>query len=161
MLTKISWSNYIIAVTVLILFWYLFLGFRFYKTEFKRILSGENKIKFSSLKNRKMQRRMTDKEHEDISKSNLSNSFTESFSTLEDAKELLVRLLNAVSECSENNKSKVEFTNYLKLIISEYPFVKNSSLRNMVNNALVSECEKFPQMIITHAEANGLWDEAV
>ncbi|MDR7371053.1 hypothetical protein [Flavobacterium aquidurense] len=159
MLTTISWSNYIIAITVLMLFWYLFLGLRFYKTEFNRVLSGQLKIRFPAL-NRNHSQVNEQKKSENLSEVGLSSSMEESFSTVEDAQELSDRLIIAIAEHSQSNLSKEEFTNYIRLILSEYPFVKSSSLRQMINKLLVSESGKNPQIIMTYNQADVLWDSA-
>lgn len=159
MLTTISWSNYIIAITVLMLFWYLFLGLRFYKTEFKSVFSGELKIRFPAL-NRNHSQVIEQRKPGDLPESNLSSSLEESFSTMEDAEELSVRLITAIAEHSQSNLSTEEFTNYIRLILSEYPFVKSSSLRQMINKLLVLECEKNLQIIMTYNQADDLWESA-
>ena len=161
MLTNISWSNYIIAVTVLIISWYLFLGFKFYKTEFKHVLSGKQKIKLPAVNYNKKNPALQEIEKEDIPQSALSNSFEESFSTLEDAEELSARLITAASEYPAAGMSKEEFTNYIKLILNEYPYVKNSSLRTMVNNVLLVECDKHPEIILNYTEADALWNDNI
>lgn len=151
MFTNISWSNYIIAVSVLLIIWYLILVFKFYYPELKQILSGEKKINIVSFGNR--------------SKRNLrkpiSSSFSESFDTLEDAEELSNRLLQVIQESTERNLSLKEFQNYLKLVFEEYPYVKISSLRENINNFIVSECEKHPQLLLTFEQVDSLWQETI
>lgn len=161
MLTNISWSNYIIAVTVLTTCWYIFLGFRYYQTEFKHVLSGRKQIRLPVLGNKKLKSNFSTVIKEDDSNSNFSGSFEESVSTLEDAEELSKRLLTAVNEHSQSNRSKEEFTNYVKLILTDYPFVKNSSLRKIISNKLVLESEKHPQIVLSYIEADALWNDTI
>jgi hypothetical protein len=161
MFTNISWNDYVIAIGLLVLVWYLFLGFRFYYKEIKEFISGERRIKFPTLGYKKKKQSCLAANDKSNSRSTLSSSFFESFSTLEDAEELSSLLTNAIKESAERNLSKAEFRNYLKLILNDYPYVKSSTLRVLVNELMVSECEKHPQMILTYAEVDGLWDEAI
>lgn len=151
MFTNISWSNYIIAVSVLLVIWYLILVFKFYYPELKQILSGEKKIKIPSFGNRSKR---------NLSKP-ISSSFSESFDTLEDAEELSNRLLQVIEESTERNLSLKEFQNYLRLVFEEYPYVKISSLRESINNFIVSECEQHPQLLLTYEQVDSLWEETI
>ena len=154
MLTNISWSSYITAISTLLLIWYLYLGFKYYYFEFKQIVSGEQKIKFLNFRNNK---------RKNISNSSGENTLTETFSssfdTLDDAEELSEQLLKAVAESADRDLPREEFQNYLRLILAEYPFVKISSLRDHINKLIISESEKHADLFLTYAEVDSLWDE--
>ena len=151
MLSNISWSNYAVTVIVLLIFWYVFLILKFYFGPLKELISGKRKLKFLKM------RLNTNTE---LTK-DLFSEYKEPFDTLEDARELFGKLENAVIESSERNLSGPEFRNYIKFILEEYPYVKNSSLRKKINSLMVSECEKHPQLILTYPEMDGLWDETI
>jgi hypothetical protein len=151
MFTNISWSNYIIVISVLLVIWYLILVFKFYYPELKQIISGEKKIKILSFGNRSKR---------NLSKP-ISSSFSESFDTLDDAEELSNRVLQTIEESAERDLSQKEFQNYLKLVLAEYPYVKISSLRENVNKFIVSECEKHPQLLLTYEQVDSLWEETI
>lgn len=149
MLTNISWSSYITAISVLLLIWYFIVILKFYGKDLKKIFSGEKVIKIPIFR-------------KDVDESDpLEKSFTEPFDTLEDAKELSSRLLQAIDESVEMSRSKQELQNYVKMILEEYPYVKISSLRDNINKIIVSKCEKHPQFILSYAEADGLWEETI
>jgi hypothetical protein len=158
MFTTITWSNYIIAIGVLLLGWYLFLGFRFYYPELKQLLSGNRSITFPSIGNKKTKRPNLTTDDKDGLR---SASSCESFNTLGEVEELSGLLINAITENAERNVSKVVFRNCLTLILRDYSYAKGSELRAKVNELMVSECEKHPQMILTYAEVDGLWDETI
>jgi hypothetical protein len=151
MFTNISWSNYIIAISVLLVIWYLILVFKFYYPELKQIISGEKKIKILSFGNRSKRNQSKP----------ISSSFSESFDTLDDAEELSNRVLQTIEESAERDLSQKEFQNYLKLVLAEYPYVKISSLRENVNKFIVSECEKHPQLLLTYEQVDSLWEETI
>lgn len=160
MFADISWGDYCMAIGLLVLVWYAFLGFRFYQKELKQIASGKRKVKFPVLGNNRTKQFRFESKDKDDSKSILFSS-SESLSTLEDAEELSDLLANAIKESAERNLPKAAFQNYLKLILNNYPYVKESTSRVKVNELMVSECEKHSQIILTYAEVDGLWDETI
>lgn len=153
MFTNVSWGSYLAAVGILLLIWYLVLILKYYSKDLRELFSGEKKFKFPALKK--------NSKNELERQNSLSSSFSESFDTLEDAEELSTRILKAVEESSQMNLSKEQFQNYLKMVLEEYPYVKISSLRENINNLIVSESEKHPQFYLTFAEADALWEETI
>ncbi|OXA78632.1 hypothetical protein B0A65_12940 [Flavobacterium frigidimaris] len=151
MLSNISWSNYAVTVVVLLIFWYLFLMFKFYSGSLKELLNGRRKLYFFKTKSKTENNQIKD----------LFSEFKEPFDTLEDARELAARLEKAVVESRQTHISGEVFKNYIKCILEEYPYVKNSSLREKINSLLVSECEKHPQLTLTYPEMDELWDETI
>lgn len=156
MFTNVSWGSYLAAVGILLLIWYLVLILKFYRKDLRELFSGDKKFKFPALK------KTSKNELEDRGGQNsLSSAFSESFDTLEDAEELSTRILQVVEESSQMNLSKEQFQNYLKMVLEEYPYVKISSLRENINNLIVSESEKHPQFYLTFAQADTLWEETI
>ncbi|OXA73004.1 hypothetical protein B0A67_06050 [Flavobacterium aquidurense] len=161
MFTNISWSNYIIAVSVLLFIWYLVLGFRFYYPELKEILNGEKTLNLTSFKSNRNEMPGANLS-KDSSTENLEfSSCSEPFDTLADAKELSDRIKGAITESAERNFSLEEFQNYLKLLLKEYPFVKISALRQKVNTLIVAGCQRYPQLLLTVSQADALWEETI
>lgn len=161
MFTNISWSNYSIGMGVLVLVWYSFLGCWYYFQELKQLFEGKQIIKFPTLGDKKTKQLSLVTSDNDTTKSSLSKSFSESYNGLEDAELLSDILINAIRESAERNLTSEAFRNYLKLILNDYPFIKNSSFRPMINEMMVSECEKHSQLILTFAEVDGLWAETI
>ncbi|WP_343591298.1 hypothetical protein [Flavobacterium sp.] len=153
MFTNVSWGSYLAAIGVLLLIWYLVLILKYYSKDLRELFSGEKKLKFSLLK--KTSNKLENQRHQN----SLSSAFSESFDTLEDVEELSTRILQVVEESSQMNLSKEQFQNYLKMVLEEYPYVKISSLRENINNLIVSESEKHPQFYLTFTEADNLWEE--
>ena len=161
MFANISWGDYCIAIGALVLVWYILLGAYFYYKVLMKILSGKENIRFPALGETKSKALRFGTNDSDTAKSPSPSSFSESISTLEDVEELSGILRNAIKESAERNLSKNEFTNYLRLILGDFQFVKASTLRENVNKLMVSECEKHPQLILTYGEADDLWDEVI
>ncbi|WP_343590847.1 hypothetical protein [Flavobacterium sp.] len=159
MLNSISWNSYLVAVVTLLVLWYLYTGFHYYSSEIKQILSGRKKIGFPSLGKKTKNDSFHSSDLEDVNPTNLNEAFDESFATLDEVKELSARITEAVSESAEIRRSKEEFKNYIRLIFSDYPYVKISSLRGNVNNLLAYQSKKHPELRLTSQEADHLWEE--
>lgn len=143
MLSNISWSSYLTVVALFVLVWYSCLIFRYYRKNIhdlfkKKIGSSNQEEKFSS---------------------GPFSEFKESFSTLEDAEELYKKILTMFTESDAGGLSKAAFKNYMRFILSEYPFVKQSALRGEINSLAVLESAKYPELLLTGAEMDSLWEE--
>jgi hypothetical protein len=161
MFTTISWGSYLIAVSTVLFLWYLYLGFRFYSIELKQVLLGHRKISFPFSGKRKIIDSLTAESVKVNSMSSLSESYSESFATLDEVKEISARIIDATAESAERNLSRVEFQNFLKLIFSEYPYVKISSLRSTINDLTVSESQKHTSLALSVELVEDLWNETV
>lgn len=155
MFTNVSWGSYLAAIGIILLTCYLVLVLKFYSKDLRELFSGDKKLKFPILK------KTSNKLENQRDQNSLSSAFSESFDTLEDAEELSARILQVVEESSQMNLSKEQFQNYLKMVLEEYPYVKISSLRENINNLIVSESEKHPQFYLTFAQADTLWEETI
>ncbi|UUW08638.1 hypothetical protein NLG42_21355 [Flavobacterium plurextorum] len=149
MFTNITWSSYLTAACILTIVWYLIILFKFYRTDLKKIFSGEKKFRVLSFKKSSKNLRET---------KSISDSFQKSFGTLEDAEALSARIVSAVRESVEKNLSKQQFENYLRMLLEQYPYVKISSLKENINQKMVSESEKHPKLQLTLSEADSLWE---
>ncbi len=159
MFTNISWGNYIIAVSILLLIWYLLLAFRCYYPDLRAILSGEKKLPSLSLKSNREEKLTAHLQKGSSAENKELSSYKESFDTLADAEELSGRIQGAIKESAERNLSLEEFQNYLKLLLSEYPFVRISSLRENINATIVKNCGSYPALLLTLSEVDALWQE--
>lgn len=97
MFTNISWGSYLTAVGIAIFFWYLIILLKFHSRDLKKILSGEKKLQIPFLKK-------TSKNLQEIK--SISDSFPNSFDTLEDAENLSQRIKEAVKESAEKRLTK-------------------------------------------------------
>lgn len=148
MFTNITWSHYALAILVLLLLWYTCLVFLFYSNEVADIFSGRRKLSF-----------LGENKNTAAQKDNLFSEFKEPFETLDDARELFQKLKNAFTESDQQSRSRDEFKNYIKFILEQYPYIRMSALRAKINDLTVSLCQECPQLNLTYAEVDGLWQE--
>ncbi len=159
MLNSITWNSYLLTVITILVLWYLFIGLRYYSFEIKEILQGRKKISFPLRGSRGQNYSLQPLKQDESSRTNLNEAFEESFATLDEVKELSARLTAAVRESAELKRSNLEFKNYIRLILSDYPYVKISSLRSNVNILLALDSEKYPELLLTSSEADELWED--
>ncbi len=144
MLGDVSWKAFMIAAVVFLFLWYGFVIFRYYPKKFISILKGG--VRRQSLA------------AEDMKSDSPFAEFKESFSTLEDVKELYSKLLYAFDESDARGVSKTEFKHYLQFVLSEYPFVKQSALREKINSLMVLKSRRYPVFELSAQEMDGLWE---
>lgn len=156
MFTNISWGNYILVVLLLLTAWYLFVAMRFYLDELKNFVSGK----------RKLQSALPVVLSNDIAAGEFnfeapqySNKFIEADPTFQDVDNLVARLKSVITDSSQRKLVKTEFTDYLTLVLEEYPTVKNSPFRSSISELIVSECEKIDFLDLNQEEAEALWGE--
>jgi len=147
MLSNISWSSYLTAIIILAVVWYSFLIYKYHLWNIQNLFK------------RNARQSPRDAKGKTESKPGLFSEYKESFSTLEDAEELYSRLVEVFTESNAGGLTKEVFQNYIRFILSEYPFVKQSALRSKINALAVLESEKYPELLLVYAEMDSLWDE--
>jgi hypothetical protein len=160
MFTNISWSDYIIAVAILLTIYYFFVGLRYYSADLKDLLSGKRKLKF-----RAAMPLDTGEEETYFAEENHQNEAAAFETTTDDdfaeVEHLIERLKNLIADASQKKLIPQEFKQYLHLVLEEYPSVKNSPLRSSVNELIVSECEKHGAVTLSEEEVDMLWQDAM
>jgi len=145
MLSNISWGSYFTAIIILIVIWYGFLIYKYHLKDLQDLFQGKWK-------------RPSGKGKPEVQPV-LSSQYKESFSTIEDAEELYDKILGVFTESDARGISKTEFENYMRFILSEYPFVKQSALREKINSLAISESLKYSEFVLTGSEMDSLWEE--
>jgi len=156
MFTNISWSTYSMVMLVLLCGWYLFVGVKYYHEEIKSILTGR------SLQPENLP--VTAKSVHfnfgtETNNETLTSAFADSDPTFQDVDNLVARLKTVIGETSIGNLGKAELKNYLLMVLSEYPTVKNSPFQLSVSEFIVSEFEKTGSVLLSLQEAEELWNE--
>jgi hypothetical protein len=159
MFTNISWGNYTVAVVLLLTSWYLFVGLRFYFDDIKEIVTGKRKLQFRRLRSTNYQNSQSELNYKDSSEAASSeSSFGEFDTTFQDVDALVERLKNVIADAAKRKLLKQEFIDYLRLVLKEYPSVKNSPFSSSVSELIVSECDKLESITLTQGEAEELWN---
>lgn len=159
MLNNISWTDYIMAVGIALVIYYLFIGLKYYSEDIKDLLSGKRRFKLKPAPSVAHNR-----QHEQDVKSGpeeftgYENSRDDEFMELE---HLIGRLKTIIEDASRRKMVPQEFKQYLTMILKEYPSIKDSPLRSSVNEMIISECQKYGTVILNEEEMDSLWVEVV
>ena len=160
MLTNISWTDYFIAVAILLTAYYLFVGLRYFYTDFKNLVSGKKELRF-----RAVTPHATSGESILSSEANYLGESPALESTTDDAfaevEHLIGRLKIVIADASGRKLIPLEFKQYLHLVLQEYSNIKNSPLRSSINELIASECEKYGAVTLSEDEVELLWKDAV
>lgn len=160
MLTNISWTDYIIAVAILLAAYYFFVVMRYFFADLKDLVTGKRELKF-----RAVIPDDTD-EIESIQPSEKNfNGASPAFETTTDddfveVEHLIERLKSVIADASGKKLIPQELKQYLHLVLQEYPNIKNSPFRNSINELVASECEKYGAVTLGEDEVEQLWTDA-
>lgn len=154
MFTQISWTDYLLAVSILLAIYYLFVGVRYFSGDLKALLAGKRKLTLKTSgfpQNEPLQTEVS----EDISVTTDEDSDDE-FAEVE---HLIEKVKAMIADALGKQLVKEEFRQYLRLVLKEFPSVKTSVLRPSVNELIVSECEKQGIGAFNEDEVDALWSE--
>ena len=158
MLTNISWTDYIIAVAILLAVYYFFVGMRYFFADLKNLVSGKNNLKF-----------MVGISYDTIGESihpiekNYSGESPAFETTTDDdfaeVEHLIERLKSVIADASGKKLIPQELKQYLHLVLQEYPNIKNSPFRTSINELVASECEKYGAVTLSEEDVEQLWTD--
>jgi hypothetical protein len=158
-LTNISWTDYIIAVAILLAAYYFFVVMRYFFADLKNLISGKSNVKF-------MVGISYDTVSESIQTSEKNyNGESPAFETTTDddfaeVEHLIERLKSVIADASGKKLIPQELKQYLHLVLQEYPNIKNSPFRSSINELVASECEKYGAVTLSEDEVELLWKDA-
>lgn len=144
MLADISWGAYLTTVIVILGLWYGYLVIRYHWDKVKDVLNGRSASRLST------------KEIEN--EAGPFAEFNEPFDTLKDAEMLYGKIIGVFEESAAREISRTEFLNYLRFVLDDFPFVRQSALRSKINSLTVLESRKYPDFQLDAAEADSLWE---
>lgn len=164
MFTNISWTNYIIVIILILAIYYLFIGIRFYYHELKNFV-GKRKFQLHPAHNELSHgpgNMDNNGEDERVHSEPLQaqNSFGGTpDDAFQEVEHLIGRLKEVIEEASRKKYIKQEFLQYLKLILKEYPEIKNSPFQPAINELIISECERYGSIMLSENEVVMLWND--
>ncbi len=152
MFSTISWTDYIIVVTILLIVYYLFVVVRYYPFELKELFSGKRKLNF---------RRAPMKELSTEERVHTEQEATDQPENDDElnAERLAVHLNQVISYASKRNLAPGELKQHLQLILREFPEFKDTALQSSINNLIISECEKHGAATLREEEVEMLWND--
>lgn len=158
MFTNISWTEYLVTVTISLASYYLFIGIKFYSDELKELLSGKRKLKLKPAMhiNSSGKNIFYHKENNDQQNASFKEITEEE---LEDGKHLIKRVKTIFADASQKEMALQELKKNLHLALKEYSSPGISSVRSSINELILSESQKYGLVTLTEDEVDLLWED--
>lgn len=147
MFTEISWDSYITIIAVLVTGYYLFVGFRYYRSDFIELLSGKKMSQADRASFTEVQ-----KSH----KENLQEAF-EKPNLFQLAQSVSDEIQAYLHEGAKNKLNGDEVMKGLRLLLGKYPDLKNSSFSEVIENLIINDCEANFSMQLDTVQIKALW----
>ena len=160
MITNVSWTDYLIATLLSLLIYYLFIGFRYYSSEFKSLAANRNQLLSTAFGNKfkNYEKTSVHPSNEPVGQNPGAVSFA---GTTEDTaveiEHLILKLKGIIENASLQNTGKKKLKENLGSILYEYPEIKNSPFQSAINELIVSECRRHGSIILSEDEVVMMW----
>ena len=152
MFSTISWTDYLIVVTILLIVYYLFVGARYYSVELKELFSGKRTLNF-----RRVPMNELSTEERILPETDASDQPGNDDEL--NADRLAVHLNQVISYAAKRQLAPGELKQHLQLILREFPEFKDTALQSSINNLIISECEKHGAAALSEEEVEMLWND--
>jgi len=142
MLSKVSWSEFVVGTVILLVLYYLVLGLKYYQKEIKALLSGKSPFPGKATKSDPQQQSLE----------NLSDS---SFDELE---AVVNDLRHAILERNGKHVGKKELLEQLQDRLENYAGLQNPAYRVAINNYIIVHAKELCGAVFSESELNEAWD---
>ncbi|UPZ36492.1 hypothetical protein MUB18_20615 [Sphingobacterium sp. PCS056] len=156
MLNQFTWIDYFIGICVAMVIYYLWLAIKYFRNDITHAILSKSDERFGS--------DLFEDEYQDVTEvrpASVMQDGTAILNTLdsdfEEIEFLIQKLKKVIADTSKSKPVKAEFKEYLRLVLKEYPSVKDSALRESVNELIVAETEKYGIVILSREEVDVLW----
>ncbi len=139
MITNISWAAYFYTVALLMVLWYLFIGFRYFYSDIKNAFGahGGNPLKWDSGPSQEAPPQSGPSPNLVAKGAFEENSFND-FEAIED---LVDRVKTLIADSLEKDTPKSDFLLSLPALLKDFPVLQNSQFRPSINEFITTECE--------------------
>jgi len=161
MFTNISWTDYFVAVILLLAIYYFFVGVRFYSADFKNLFSGKRNPNFRTAQPHDTAGEGILSSEENHTNERPAFAITTDDNDFAEVEHLIDRLKSVIADASGKNLIPQEFKQYLHLVLQEYPNIQNSPIRSSINELVASECEKYGAVSLSDDEVELLWKDVM
>jgi predicted phosphohydrolase len=138
MFTSISWQSYLVGVGSFLILYYVVVGLKFYKKELKGLFKPKSTqvVKTQVIEDGQLK---------------IEDDF-------QDVEHLITRVKEVFELAGKEALNKSEVEDFLALVFTDYPTIKDEGLRASVNEFVVSEARKIEQIELNFDEVGQLWD---
>lgn len=149
MQAAISWSNYVIGVSIVAVGYYIFIGFKYYRKEIKQLFSGE-------LFKRKAIKQKTDDNKE------FSGDYSQVMEgTFDELEEVVEDLKRAILEEAGKQTGKPDLLQVLQKRLEHYSGLRKPAFRVAVNHYIIRQVSETCQITFTEDELDAAWQQLI
>ena len=169
MVIEHPWKTYAIVTLLSALFYYSFLGWRFFlpdiKVWIKRQRQLHNRESTSIATSAPMQAENTEEEIILFSTSSeLEDSGPPPWQNeemFEKAHRLMAHLASEIKEAHQKNYCKEDLLLMLEMILKDYKVLKGTAFQRAVNNCIETECARYGSIHLSEGETIEVWRKVV
>lgn len=148
MLSSISWSQYITLLSIVLIGYYFYIGYKYFRWEILGLI-GVKKIEADNFETpvAELKKQFTVSNHSDFMPKDSTDNIFQAF-----ADELKAYLYEA-----SPSAPKEEIIFALQQVISKYPVIKNIESRVAINEFILGETEKHYQGLLHKDDLLQIW----
>jgi len=142
MLSNVSWSEYLAAVVILLVLYYVIIGLKYYRKEITSLLSGKLPNKDNTSKNvlKSPEGRQQD-----------APSFDELEAVVND-------LRYSILDKAGNPAIKAELLGQLKQRLASYAGLRRPAYRVAINNYIITHAKEICGVVFSESELEAAWE---
>jgi len=158
MFTNFSWANYLVVITLLLAIYYTVIGIRFYSRELQHLWSQFRKpaLNFAPDKDTAGSEFLDMKLVQDSSENTPEQT---DINPLQEAEQLTSQIQEALTQATKELFSKEAFFQLLRPISKSHPSLNEEPIKSIIQDLIISECEKNDSIVLSKEELNELWHE--
>lgn len=138
MFTSISWQSYLVGVGSFLVVYYAVIGVKFYKNELKGLFKP--------------------KSTQVVKTQVIEDSQLKIAGDFQDVENLIPRVKEVFELAGKEGLHKSEVEDFLALVFSDFPSIKDEGLRASVNEFVLSEAKKVEIIELHLGDVSQLWD---
>jgi hypothetical protein len=164
MFSQTPWSDYFIAVTALLVVYYILFAFRFYRTQIKAAASGgtvwwKQPQEFSSSNPDHPARQQAGFEEEAGKAVSQQHTFTQDRLPFDQIVGLGNQLIASIDEAHEQNYDATELALLLQMVLKDYPSVHGKAFQIAINEFIDNQCAKYGSLHLGEEDKAVIWDQ--
>lgn len=159
MFTSKPWAVYAGITTGALLIYYIFVGWKYFRTEISSLLRSKPKkrqLDSSTLITEAQQTSGPGQQNEEIMEEEEQPAWQNEalFTQVED---LFEHLASEIEEAHQKNYNRQDLIQMLQLILKEYQVLKGTPFQIAVNNRIDSECAKYGSIHLSEGDKGEVW----
>ena len=146
MLKDISWTGYLIFISITLGAYYITIGCLYYLTEIKQVLSGKSNLLLPLLSSKKVVA---------IKTPVFNTELEDDLHPL--VKECMDQINTVIKDAAENNLVKQEIIYSLQQLTTKYFVIKNSPFKSFITDYILIECDNYCSIHLDNEEVRQIW----